>query len=81
MSEPAAVAQVVRISRALGALELLVGAAVVVGHNVYRVVPNEVLLLLLVGLLSIRWRSGGLPAIGLVRPASWRRVLAVAAAR
>jgi membrane protease YdiL (CAAX protease family) len=67
-------------SRALGAVELLLGAAVVVGHNVYRVVPNEVLILFLVGLLSIRWRSRGLPAIGLVRPASWRRVWAVALA-
>jgi len=79
MSEPAA-PRPIWSSRALGAVEWLVGAAVVVGHNVYDVVPNEVLVLFLVGLLSIRWRSGGLPAVGLVRPASWRRVFAVAAA-
>jgi CAAX protease family protein len=66
--------------RALSGIELLLGAAVVLGHNVFRVLPNEVPILVLLGLVSARLRDGGLGALGLTRPASWRRVVLIATA-
>jgi uncharacterized protein len=68
------------ISRALSAAEFLAGAAVVIGHNVFRVVPNEVVILFVAGLVSARLRDGGLAAFGLVRPPSWRRIVIIALA-
>ena len=67
-------------SRVLSACELLLGALVVVGHNVYRAVPNEVPILFVAGLLSLRLRDGGWAAMGLRRPASWTRVALIALA-
>jgi membrane protease YdiL (CAAX protease family) len=65
-------------SRILSALELLLGAFIVIGHNVFRVVPNEVPILFVLGLLSVRLRDGGWSAMGLKRPASWRRIVLIA---
>lgn len=67
-------------SRVLSAAEFLLGALVVIGYNVFHVVPNEVLVLLGLGLLSIWIRNGGWSAIGLKRPASWARVVLIAVA-
>lgn len=67
-------------SRAVSAGELLLGAFVVVAHNVYGLVPNEVPILLVAGLLSIRLRDGGWSAMGLRRPDSWTRVVLIALA-
>jgi membrane protease YdiL (CAAX protease family) len=67
-------------SRALSAFELLVGAFVVIGHNVFHIVPNEVIVLSLLGLVSIRLRDGGWSAMGFRRPASWSRILLIALA-
>jgi len=58
----------------------MLGAAIVIGHNVLRVVPNEVLILALAGLVSVRWRDGGWSAMGFRRPSSWRRVALIAVA-
>ena len=44
-------------SRALSALEFFIGAFIVIGHNVFHVVPNEVIVLCLLG-LSILFGSG-----------------------
>lgn len=66
-------------SRSLSGFELLLGAAIVVGHNVFHVVPNEVPILCVIGLLSIRLRDGGWSAMGFKRPASWGRILQIAA--
>ena len=66
--------------RALSALELLLGASIVIGHNVFHVVPNEVPILFGLGLLSFRLRNGGWSAMGLQRPASWPRIVQIAAA-
>jgi uncharacterized protein len=49
-------------SRWLSALEFVIGAAIVIGHNVYRKLPNEVPILFLLGLLSLTIRDGGLAA-------------------
>ena len=65
-------------SRALSAFEFCFGAFIVIGHNVFHIVPNEVIILSLLGLISIRLRDGGWSAMGLKRPASWRRILLIA---
>ncbi len=57
---------------------MVLGAAVVIGHNVYRVVPNEVLVLLVVAILSFRLRDGRWLPEGLRRPEPWRRILLIA---
>ena len=56
--------------RALSACEFLLGAGIVIGHNVFHVLPNEVPILVLLGLISVRVRNGGWSAIGLKRPPS-----------
>jgi membrane protease YdiL (CAAX protease family) len=65
-------------SQTLSACELLFGAFIVIGHNVFRIVPNEVIVLCALGLLSVRLRDGGWAAIGFTRPASWRRIFLIA---
>jgi membrane protease YdiL (CAAX protease family) len=47
-----------RDSKVISAFELLLGAAIVIGHNVFRVVPNEVPILCILGLLSFWLRDG-----------------------
>jgi CAAX protease family protein len=65
-------------SQTLSALEFLFGAFIVIGHNVFHIVPNEVIVLSVLGLISIRLRDGNWSAMGLKRPASWRRILLIA---
>jgi|SRR5271163_3991778 len=80
--------QVDRLSptqRWISLAEFVLGAAIVIGHNVYHVIPNEVPILFVLGLISLRVRDGGWGVIGLRWPASWKRTvlfaLAAAAAR
>lgn len=68
-----------RGSRVLSAVELLLGAAIVLGHNVWKVVPNEVPVLFVLGLASYRLRDGSFSSIGFRRPDSWIRLLTIAA--
>ncbi len=65
-------------SRALSAFEFCFGAFIVIGHNVFHIVPNEVIVLCVLGLISIRLRDGRGSAMGLKQPASWRRILLIA---
>src|SRR6266545_3184878 len=65
-------------SRVLSALEFCFGAFIVIGHNVFHVVPNEVIVLSVLGLISIRLRDGNWSAMGLKQPASWRRIFLIA---
>src|SRR5438874_2509742 len=65
-------------SRALSAFEFCFGAFIVIAHNVFHIVPNEVIVLSVLGLISIRLRDGSWSAMGLKRPASWRRILLIA---
>lgn len=60
--------------------EFLLGAAIVIGHNVYHVIPNEVPILFVLGLISLRVRDGGWGVIGLRWPLSWRRTILLALA-
>jgi membrane protease YdiL (CAAX protease family) len=55
--------------------EFVVGSAIVIGHNVYHVIPNEVPILFVLGLISLRVRDGGWGVIGLRWPVSWRRTV------
>ena len=65
-------------SRRVSGAEFLAGALIVIGHNVFRVVPNEVPILFVLGLVSIRLRNGGPAAVGFKRPASWGRIAGIA---
>jgi len=65
-------------SRVLSAVEFLFGAFIVIGHNVFHIVPNEVIILFILGMASIWVRDGRLSSIGLKRPASWRRIFLIA---
>lgn len=65
-------------SRWLSAAELMLGTFIVIGHNVYHIVPNEVPILLVLGLLSLRLRDGGWGAMGLRRPRSWLPTVLIA---
>ena len=67
-------------ARTFSALEFLLGSAIVIGHNVFRVVPNEVPILAVLGLVSVRLRDGSLSAMGFKRPASWARIVWIALA-
>lgn len=67
-------------SRAISAAEFLIGAAIVLGHNVFHVLPNEVIILFIVGLVSVRVRNGSFAALGFRRPESWMRIILIALA-
>jgi membrane protease YdiL (CAAX protease family) len=67
-------------SRTLSAVEFMIGASIVIAYNVFRVIPNEVVILFVLGMVSVRLRDGGLAAMGFRRPASWARVLQIALA-
>lgn len=67
-------------SRWLSAAELMLGAFLVIGYNVLRIVPNEVPILFVLGMVSLRLRDGGWGAMGLRRPVSWRRIILIALA-
>lgn len=66
----------------LAAIELIVGSAAVVGHNVFHVLPNEVPILVVLALVSRRLALGhfSVSAIGFRRPGSWTRILLIAVA-
>lgn len=84
-SSPFAQSRLTASQRSISCAEFLLGAAIVIGHNVYHVIPNEVPILFVLGLISLRVRNGGWAVIGLRLPASWRNTfvfaLAAAAAR
>jgi len=60
--------------------EFVLGGAIVIGHNVYHVIPNEVPILFVIGLISLRVRDGGWGVIGLRWAASRRRTVLFALA-
>ncbi len=66
--------------RVLSLAETLLGAFLVIGHNVFHVVPNEVFFLFALFWISfgLRERSYKLP--GLTRPKSWGKTILVAIA-
>ena len=74
------------LARRLSAIEFAIGAAIVIGHNVFHVVPNEVPILFVLGWLSLRLRNGAAARAGIGRfvpmvfklPDSWWKTLAFA---
>jgi membrane protease YdiL (CAAX protease family) len=66
--------------RILSGVEFVLGAFIVIGHNVLRILPNEVPILCVIGLISLRLRDGGWTRMGLKRPNSWARIFLIAAA-
>src|SRR5439155_18115400 len=67
-----------RAQRWLSLAEFVLGSAIVIGHNVYHVIPNEVPILFVFGLISLRLRDGGWGVMGLPWPVSWRRTVLIA---
>ena len=59
----------------------MLGAAIVIGHNVFHVVPNEVPILVVLAVVSMRLRAGrwAWNTLGFRRPTSWIRVVSIAA--
>lgn len=66
--------------RWLSLAEFSLGATIVIAHNVYRVIPNEVPILAGLCLISFRLRDKSWTAIGLRMPASWRNTVLIALA-
>lgn len=66
--------------RIFSACEFFVGAGIVIAHNVFRIIPNEVPILFVLGLISVRLREGKWSAIGFKRPNSWMYIVAIAVA-
>ena len=79
-SGPSQPIQPTSAQRALSLAEFVLGAAIVIGHNVYHVIPNEVPILFVLGLISLRVRDGGWGVIGLSWPLSWRQTVLFALA-
>jgi len=77
-SNPLQANRLPRGQRWISLAEFVVGGAIVIGHNVYHVVPNEVPLLFVIGLISFRLRDGGWRPMGLGWPTSWRRTVLIA---
>lgn len=69
-------------SRQLAAAEVMLGGAIVIAHNVFRALPNEVPILVVLALVSLRLRRGGWDwsSLGFRRPRSWPRLVAIALA-
>ena len=61
-------------------LECAFGVFVVLGHNIFHVLPNEVPILFVLGWISLRWRNGGWKYAGLRPPQSWWKAVALAVA-
>jgi CAAX protease family protein len=65
-------------ARFFSLVEFAVAVFIVLGHNVFHILPNEVPILFVVGWISLRWRNGGWKAAGLTHPDSWWKILAFA---
>src|SRR5207245_7208418 len=69
-----------RAQRLISLAEFVLGSAIFLVHNVYHVVPNEVPILFVIGLISLRLRDGGWAVMGLRWPVAWRRTVLIALA-
>jgi uncharacterized protein len=67
-------------ARWISLLEASLGTIVVLGDNVWHVLPNSVLLLSVMALISFRLREGSWTTIGLRPPKTWVRTALVAIA-
>jgi len=67
-----------RRARWFSLLECAFGVFVVLGHNIFHILPNEVPILFILGWISLRWRNGGWKYAGLSWPHSWWKTVALA---
>lgn len=67
-------------ARRVSACEFLLGAVIVIGHNVYHVIPNEVPILGVLAIVSMRLRGGAWRwiSLGFRRPGSWGYIVLIA---
>src|SRR5262252_547799 len=65
-------------ARSFSLLECVFGVFVVLGHNIFHILPNEVPILFVLGWISLRWRNGGWKYAGLSRPQSWWKTVVLA---
>src|ERR1700716_846590 len=66
------------LARVLSLAEFVLGGFIVIGHNVFHILPNEVPILFVLGWISLRLRDGGWEGAGLTRPSSGRKTVALA---
>src|SRR5258706_2889636 len=69
--------ELTRWQRWISLAEFVMGGAIVVAYNVFHVIPNEVPILFILGLISLRVRDGGWGAMGLRWPVSWRQTVLI----
>jgi hypothetical protein len=72
---PSSPARLTPAQRWFSFAELALGTFLVIGHNVYHIVPNEVPFLFVLFWISLRLRDGGWQVAGLRRPDSWKRTI------
>ena len=60
--------------------EVILGTFVVLGDNLWHILPNSVAVLTALALVSFRWREGNWSAIGFKAPKSWTRTVLTAIA-
>ena len=65
-------------ARSSSFLEFALGVFIVLAHNIFHILPNEVPILFVLGWVSLRWRNGGWNYAGLSRPQSWQKTVALA---
>ena len=58
--------------------EIVLGSFIVIGHNVFHILPNEVPILFVLFWISLRLRDGGWRVAGLKRPKSWLKIMTMA---
>lgn len=66
------------LQRSIALFEVVLGALIVIGHNVFHVVPNEVPILFALFWLSPRLRTGRWDLTLLRFPTSWGKTVAIA---
>jgi uncharacterized protein len=67
-----------RRERRISLGELVLGSFIVLGHNVFHILPNEVPILFVLFWISLRLRDGGWRVAGLERPRSWLKIVTMA---
>ena len=63
-------------ARLFSIFEFILGSFIVLGHNVFHLLPNEVPILFVFGWISLRIRNGGWAVTGLRQPHSWSLTIA-----
>ena len=66
--------------RVVSAAEVALGTFLVIGHNIFKIVPNEVFLLFALFWVSFKLRDGRWSVAGLAQPRSWGRTVLLAVA-